>query len=235
MHSSTHITTYTQVHKCIHGHVQAMLGLETASLHTSTTHTHTHTQTHHALLSLICTFMRTKFVLGWSIYVTYIALSIHEHREPQRRNELMPHLTHTTSLCKGTKYVHISLALQQICGENAGQLKSEHCSSTRRQQEVGLGLTTSAWGKDLSADTRSLEAPLYWSRVSLEQEKTILSKNGHKHAQNPFTIVQQFVQVQQHSYTLVAYGVRAIIPFSVYATSYMIPCLYTNLSCGRYC
>ena len=109
-----------------------MLGLETALLHTSThTSTHTHTHTHHALLSLICTFMRTKLVLGWSIYVNYIAPSIHEHREPQRRNELMPHLTHTTSLRKGTKYVHISWALQQICGEYAGQLKSEHCSSSR--------------------------------------------------------------------------------------------------------
>ena len=40
-------------------------------------------------------------------------------------------------------------------------------------------------------------------------------ENGRKRVQNPFTIVQQLVQVQEYSYTLVPYGVRVIIPFSV--------------------
>ena len=58
----------------------------------------------------------------------------------------------------------------------------------------GLGLNTSVRGSDVNmTPDPSMEAPLYWSSVRREQEKTILSKNDRKHIRNLFTIVQQFV------------------------------------------
>ena len=141
------------------------------------TSTHTRTHTHHALLSLIWSdagqILKTKFVLGFGISVDYIALSIYEHRELQRRSEQMPHLRHhARAQIRSTCIPHWTL--QQICGEYADHSKSEHHSFTRRQRAVGLGLTTFA-GAEYAVNKRKPFFPK--TAANVHRTRSLLCSN----------------------------------------------------------
>ena len=81
----------------------------------TSTHTHTHTCTHTPAFTHLgwCRLHEQFFRGGVYVCVYNIAPSIHDHREPRRRNKQTPHFAHQTCTHTGTKYKYLNRALQK--------------------------------------------------------------------------------------------------------------------------
>ena len=102
-------TTYAQVHIYTHMCRQCWDSKCGIFAHKHT-HTHTHTCIQPAFTHLEWCRPHEQLFQGWVyVCVDNIAPSIHDHREPQRRNKQTPHLAHHTCTYTGTKYKHTSI------------------------------------------------------------------------------------------------------------------------------
>ena len=91
------------------------VGTQNVASFCTSTHTYTHTCTHTPAFTHLgwCRLHEQFFRGGVYVCVYNIAPSIHDHREPRRRNKQTPHFAHQTCTHTGTKYKYLNRALQK--------------------------------------------------------------------------------------------------------------------------